>query len=154
LKIDLATFRLPTPDVIKSFGKVYFHAGSWPPPKVCKGELVVIVGYPGVHRRYVGENLQISMDVIADPVTTVLQGYFTLADEEQERTLVKVDETLGELGSFGGMSGSAAYVIAENQSPRLVGFLHEAQDSLHGQIRVSHAALVHADGQLDYSAVF
>lgn len=126
---------------------------SWPPMKAREGELAVIAGFPGEHRQQFERRMIANINVIADPITSVRETYFTLADEKQERTLVKLNESLGSLGPFGGMSGSAAYVVDSEGKPRLVGFLHEGHDGVNALIRVMHALLIREDGKLERSLI-
>ena len=88
--------------------------------------------------------------VVADPVTTVNDIAFVLADENLERVLAKINPALGDLGVFGGMSGSPALRFAENGDHWLAGFLFETHDGLNAQIRCVHADFVLPDGRLDY----
>ena len=151
LKIDLATYRLPGVGALAAIGKRCFVTECWPPLKAREGELAVIAGFPGVHRQQFPGRMIANMNLIADPITSVRDTYFTLADENQERTLIKLNESLGSLGSFGGMSGSAAYVFDSEGTPRLVGFLHEAHEGVNALIRVTHASFIMEDGKLDRS---
>lgn len=149
LKIDLATYRLPSPDALAVFGKSCFAASHWPPAKAREGDLAVIAGFPGEHLQHGERKIVANINVIADPITTVRDAFFTLADENRERSLVQLNESLAELGPFGGMSGSAAYVFDSEGRPQLVGFLHETHDGLHALIRVMHAFLIQPNGKLD-----
>jgi hypothetical protein len=153
LKIDLATYRLLDVGALAAFGKSCFVTSSWPPMKAREGELAVIAGFPGEHRQQFERRMIANINVIADPITSVRETYFTLADENQERTLVKLNESLGSLGPFGGMSGSAAYVVDSEGKPRLVGFLHEGHDGVNALIRVMHALLIREDGKLERSLI-
>lgn len=89
--------------------------------------------------------------MIADPVSSVGDVSFTLADEGRERALVKLNPELNELGGFGGMSGSAVFHFSQDGAHRLAGFLHETHEGLNAQIRAVHADFVREDGSLDYS---
>jgi hypothetical protein len=90
------------------------------------------------------------INVFADPVSSVNDVIFALADEGAERVLVKVDPELCELGTFGGMSGSPAFRFAENGEHQLAGFLFETHDGLNAQIRAVHADFICEDGRLDF----
>jgi hypothetical protein len=150
LKLDLATFALPEDFEISKFGKVFYRPATWPPARVAAGELVVIAGYPGDHRSQNGATAAMKINVFADPVSSVNDVAFVLADESAERVLVKLDPAMGELGQFGGMSGSPAFRFSEDGRPQLVGFLFETHDGLNAQIRAVHADFIREDGHLDY----
>jgi len=60
--------------------------------------------------------------VIADPVSSIGDVSFTLADEGRERALVKLNPELNELGGFGGMSGSAVFRFSQDGAHRLEDF--------------------------------
>jgi hypothetical protein len=150
LKLDLATFLLPKNFDISICGKAFYRPDTWPPDRVSVGELVVIAGYPGDHRTQDGAKATMKINVFADPVSSVNDVAFVLADESAERVLVRVDPEIGELGQFGGMSGSPAFRFSESGDHQLAGFLFETHDGLNAQIRAVHADFICEDGRLDY----
>jgi hypothetical protein len=150
LKIDLATFELPQSFDISKFGKRFYRPDNWPPPRIAVGDLAVICGFPGEHRLQESESARVNIDVIADTVSSVGDVSFTLADEPRERALVKLNPELNDLGSFGGISGSAVYHFTKSGDHRLAGFLHETHEGLNAQIRAIHADFIREDGSLDY----
>jgi hypothetical protein len=150
LKLDLATFTLPEDFDISTFGKSFYLPASWPPERATPGDFIVIAGYPGDHRTQAGTSATMRTNVIADPVSTVNDVVFVLADESAERTLVKVDPSLGDLGQFGGMSGSPAFRFTQDGEYDLVGFLNETHEGLNAQVRAVHADFIREDGNLDY----
>lgn len=150
LKLDLATFALPEDFDISSFGKAFYRPSSWPPERAKSGDFIVIAGYPGDHRAQANNSATMRINVIADPVSTVNDVVFVLADESGERTLVKVDSSLGDLGQFGGMSGSPAFRFTQDGEHELVGFLNETHEGLNAQVRAVHADFIREDGNLDY----
>jgi hypothetical protein len=151
LKLDLATFALPDDFDISKCGKAFHRPETWPPARVAAGELVVIAGFPGDHRSQNGATAAMKINVFADLVSSVNDIAFVLADESVERVLVKIDPSLGELGHFGGMSGSPAFCFSEDGRHRLVGFLFETHEGLNAQIRAVHADFIREDGSLDYA---
>lgn len=151
LKVDLAVFEVPEKSEVSTFGKRFYRSDSWPPPRISVGDFAVICGFPGEHRREESETVRVSIDVIADPVSSVGDVSFTLADERRERALVKLNPELNELGGFGGMSGSAVFHFSQDGAHRLAGFLHETHEGLNAQIRAVHADFVREDGSLNYS---
>jgi len=150
LKLDLATFVVPDDFDIAPCGKAFYRHETWPPARVSAGDLVVIGGFPGDHRSQNGATASMKINVIADPVSSVNDVAFVLADEAAERVLVKIDPELAELGKFGGMSGSPAFCFSENGEHRLVGFLFDTHEGLNAQIRAVHADFICEDGRLDY----
>lgn len=153
LRLDLATFVVPDAVDLSHFGKHFYTAPIWPPDRAVVGDFVVICGFPGQHRSQQSSMAIMNITVLADPVSSVNDHSFTLADETQERVMVRLNPTLKALGSFGGMSGSPAFKFTSNGDHQLVGILHESHDGLNAQFRATHADFICSDGTLDYGRV-
>jgi hypothetical protein len=125
--IDLATLRLPDPNMIQSYGKAYFRSAlSWPPARATVGEEVVTLGFQGSNRKEITGGLRARTTLFKTPVSSVAERHFLLVDEQETRRVVKIDQELGEVGELGGMSGSAAFALNENGLTRVVGFFYES----------------------------
>jgi hypothetical protein len=149
-QLDLAVLRLPDPDRITWGGKSYFKAAVWPPIRAAKGQVAVLVGFPGMHREPSARGLEVRATPICDFVTSVSDRNIFLVDEDMARVAVKHNPSLKDLASLGGMSGSAVYVVDEvRQVPQLVGFMYEAGEGTHATVFIAHAAYMRADGTLD-----
>ena len=153
LTLDLATFVVPDAVDLSPFGKRFYTPSGWPPDRAAVGDFVVMCGYPGQHRSQQARIATMNINILADPVSSVNDHSFTLADEAHERVLVTLNPVLSELGSFGGMSGSPAFKFTSAGEPYLVGILHESHDGLNAQFRAIHADFIRSDGTLDYGRV-
>lgn len=153
-QLDLAVLRLPDPDRITWGGKSYFKTEGWPPPKAMKGQVAVLVGFPGMHREPSRRGLEVRATPVCDFVTSVSDRNIFLVDEDLARVAVKHNPELKDLESLGGMSGSAVYVVDENrQVPVLAGFLYEAGEGTHATIFIAHASYILPDGHLDRASM-
>lgn len=149
-QLDLATLRLSDPDRITRCGKRYFPVEEWPPARPTKGQVAVMVGYPGIHREPSNRGLEVRATPICDFVTSVSDRNVYLVDEDLARVAIKCNLTLTDLTSLGGMSGSAVYIVdEERQVPKLAGFIYEAGAGTHATIFIAHAGYIRADGTLD-----
>jgi len=154
-RVDLAAFSAPLPGSIEEFGKNYFRCPVWPPSRPALNDLMAITGYPGDLREAVGEALRVRLNGLAITIDSVSDRVISSMDVDQTRLVVKMDEALGTLQSLAGMSGSAAYQVANGVEPRLIGFLSEAGESggVHVPVRVTHADFLKADGTIDWNRV-
>jgi hypothetical protein len=153
--VDLASFSLREPDVITEFGKQYFPCSSWPPPRPSTRGVLGIVGFPGELREVTDEGLRTRLNGLAINIDSVSDRCTTSVDVDMSRFVVKLDDRLGELGTLAGMSGSAAYDLAEDTQPQLAGFLYEAGEhgGVHLPLRIMHADFLKSDGTLDWARV-
>jgi hypothetical protein len=150
---DLAIFSLGNPLQLEDIGKTYFPASPWPPQRPVPGTAAVIIGFQGVHRIAVGTNLQINLTVICDRITSSSQRHLILVDEEQARTIVKLNAALDELGPLGGMSGSPAFTVGPNGDATIVGFLYETGEGADAMVFAVHADIVTSEGKIDYGLI-
>jgi hypothetical protein len=124
-------------------------ATTWPPRRPEKGMIGMLYGYPGEGRVPEGKVLAASPISIALPVVSVSDRHFVLFDERQDAR-VYIPDAQTALTNFGGISGSAVYVIpnraAINDAIGLCGFVYEASES--GAILVTHADHINADGSI------
>lgn len=154
--IDLAILELPLSCNLESIDREYFLCNQWPPERAKKGDLAFMVGYPGIHRQSSPRGLEIRSTPIVDFVSGSSQRHFTLADENQEREVVKYKDNLKEFGSLGGISGAAVYISKDGCNPPksaiLAGFAYESNnDGKNAIILAHHADYINDDGKINRS---
>lgn len=146
---DLAVLHIPKQHVLRQ-GKLFSVFPSWPPRRPEPGMLAVVYGYPGQGRMPQGQILGVSALSITLPIASVSDRHFVLVDENDSMEAFTPDGQQ-PLTSFGGISGSAVYVISKKTAAAddellLGGFVYEASDS--GIICVSHADYISPDGSV------
>jgi hypothetical protein len=146
---DLAVLHVPRRHVLGQ-GKWFSVFPSWPPRRPEAGMLAVLYGYPGEGRVPQGDVMGASALSIGLPVASVSDGHFVMADTNGDAHSL-VPDGQDPLTSFGGISGSAVYVmVKETATTRpylfLGGFAYEASGS--GMICVTHADHINADGSI------
>jgi len=147
--LDLAVLHIPRQHVRRQ-GKMWWVPGSWPPRRPEVGMIAVLLGYPGEGRTLEGDVLGASPLSVGLPVVSVSERHFLLVDENQDAH-VMVPDGQTPLTNFGGISGSAVYVMPKNWSNPgdaigLCGFAYEQSAS--GAICVVHADHINADGSI------
>lgn len=91
---------------------------------------------------------------ICDFVTSVSDRNIVLVDEDLKRIALKLNPSLRDLDSLGGMSGSAVYVAnEEGDTVSLAGFLCEAGEGTHASMFIAPAWYIRADGVLDQASM-
>lgn len=154
--IDLAILELPLSCNLKSIDREYFLCNQWPPKRAKKEDLAFMVGYPGIHRQSSSIVLKIHSTPIVDFVSGSSQRHFTIADENQEREVVKYIDNLKEFGSLGGISGAAVYILNDGYNPLknaiLAGFAYAStDDGKNAIILAHHADYINDDGKINRS---
>jgi hypothetical protein len=149
--VDLTVLEVPAQYVYKQ-KKLFMPHIPWPPRRPKTGMLAIVFGYPGQGRSPEGPTaLGVSALSIALPITSVGDRHFALFDESGD-TVELVPEGQEPLTSYGGISGSAVYVLVPpTETPPigemyLGGFIYEASNS--GMFFVSHADHINADGSI------
>jgi hypothetical protein len=151
--VDLAVFSFPNPDQVDSIGKAYFAAAPWPASRVPVGTPAVILGFQGAHRQADKTALRINLTVMCDKVSASSQRHLILVDEECARTVVKINQSLGDLGPLGGMSGSPVFTVDKDAYANLVGFLYETGEGAEATVFAVHADLITPEGKINYALV-
>jgi len=146
---DLAVLHVPSSHVRRQ-GKMWSVVTKWPPPRPDVGMIAILYGYPGEGRAPEGRVLGASAISIGLPVVSVSDRHFVLVDEHQDAHMY-IPEGQTPLTNFGGISGSAVYVLPKNLATiddaiGLCGFVYEASQS--GAILVSHADHINGDGSI------
>jgi hypothetical protein len=163
--IDLSTFAASVGGGIEAVGKHWLASPKWPVDRVSEGDLVIGIGFPGLHRRPDIKNGQEGLvmveSFVSGRVSSVSQRHFVLADEDADRWVAQLDAEHEYEASWGGMSGGVFFkVIAENNY-QLAGFMYEggatwndgSTDDLRSNIYVTHADFIKADGTLDHGRI-
>jgi hypothetical protein len=146
--VDLTVLRMPARYVINQ-GKMLMPHIPWPPRRPEPGMMAVVYGYPGQGRVTEGPTvLGVRAVSIGLPIASVSDRHFVLVDEGDEPSVL-VPPGQNVLTSFGGVSGSAVYVLVESTESTegelyLGGFIYEANDS--GMFFATHADHINADG--------
>jgi len=151
--VDLAVFSFPNADQVELIGKEYFKADPWPAPRVQEGASAVIIGFQGTHRQVGETTLTVNLTAICDRVTASSTRHLILVDEDLARVSVKVNQSLGELGPLGGMSGSPVFTMDKESHANLVGFLYETGEGADATVFAAHADLLTSEGKLDYNRI-
>lgn len=153
--IDLAILELPLSCNLKSIDREYFLCNHWPPKRAEKDDLAFMFGYPGIHRESSSRGLAIRLTPIVDFVSGSSQKHFIIADENQEREVVKYIDNLKEFGSLGGISGAAVYILDGGYNPFknaiLSGFSYESTTGKNSIILAHHADYINDDGRIKRS---
>lgn len=153
--IDLAILELPLSCNLKLIDREYFLCNQWSPKRARKEDLAFMVGYPGIHRQWSSRGLEIRSTPIVDFVLGSSQKHFTIADENQEREIVKYIDNLKEFGSLGGISGAAVYILNDGYNPLkdaiLAGFAYESTKGKNAIILAHHADYINDDGKINRS---
>lgn len=147
--LDLAVLHVPHQHVLRQ-GKMWWVPESWPPLRPKVGRLAALYGYPGEGRTLEGDVLGASPLSVGLPVVSVSQRHFVLVDEDQDAHVL-VPDGQTPLTHFGGISGSAVYVMPNHFSAAgdtigLCGFVYEQSQS--GAIYVVHADYINANGSI------
>lgn len=151
--VDLAVFSFSMPEQLQDLGKQYFPAHPWPAPRPMVGATVVIPGFQGVHRQVGDGKLTINLTVFCDRISSSSDRHFVLADEGQERVVVKINTSLDELGLLGGVSGSPVFTMDSENNATLVGFLYETGEGADATIFAFHADLLTKEGKINHALI-
>jgi hypothetical protein len=148
--VDLTVLGMPGRYVYKQ-GKMFMPHIPWPPRRPKEGMMAIVYGYPSQGRIPTSPTtLGVSALSIGLPIVSVSSRHFVLVDESGDPAVL-VPEGQEPLTSFGGVSGSAVYVLVPPTETTmgevyLGGFIYEASDS--GTFFASHADHINADGSL------
>ena len=147
--LDLAVLHVPSTDEYRQ-GRWFAICSPWPPRRPEVGMLATIYGYPGEGRMPQGGVLGARAVVVALPVASVSDRHFIVVDENDD-SIRLTPEGAEPLTSFGGLSGSAVYVMTRETATSkaemfLGGFVYEASGSR--ALCVAHADWINADGTI------
>ena len=121
---DLAVLEIPVSHVRRQ-GKLFSTWNTWPPPRPAVGMPALIYGYPGEGRVPLGDSLGIRPLTMGRYVASVTDRHFSLADIHGDSEM-RTPEGATPITSYGGISGSAVYIIQSNSESFLAGFVYEA----------------------------
>jgi hypothetical protein len=136
------TIELPDHDFIN------YRSSYLPDPK--PGDGVTIVGYPGANITLTPALADLGYMQIGFIASCVSDRRITLADESGQRKFTDYSVPPRPKISFGGLSGSPAFVI-RHQRPRFVGILTDADS--YDTIFVSRLGCLNPDGTLDHLSI-
>jgi hypothetical protein len=113
------------------------------------GEYVCIVGYPRENVDVTEHKADLNYTQLILPISSVSDRHVVLADETGERKFHDFFEPENTSIDFGGLSGSAAYVL-RNFIYRFVGIVKECHERDH-TILISRLGCLNPDGTIDRS---
>jgi hypothetical protein len=142
---DLAVLDVPVETVFQQ-GKLFSPWDSWPPPRPAVGMPAFLFGYPGQGRVPMGDSLGIRPLTLARHVSTVNDRHFSLADDKGDSE-PRTPEGATPLTDYGGISGSAVYVLTPSPSLILAGFAYQARFEW-DIIYVTFASHINTDGTI------
>ena len=152
--IDLITMELPEDLNLSKIGCKYFNSFKWPPERVEKNDVTVLIGFLGKQRYTSYRGLETPPIPIVKVVSSVSERNFILATEDDETITVKFDKTLPDIDSLGGLSGSAVFRSIEDKKKcgfSLAGFVY---NSLNLDIMCHHANLINENGNISKDIIF
>lgn len=138
---DLATFKMDDElvSLCKDRGLEFYNLRSNPPPKVQKGDILYLIGYPAKGRRDEENAIGFPLQVIG--VNVIEVGEFHFFGNVQKFGLNKED--------YVGVSGSPCFVVQENKPIRLVGFTTD-YSGLMDRLQFTYANQIAPDGVIHY----
>jgi len=146
--LDVAIFR-GQEDRVELPGRTFIpYKGSYLADPVV-GEYVCIVGYPRETVEVTKHRADLNYTQLILPISSVSDRHVVLADETGERKFHDFFEPQNTSVHFGGLSGSAAYVL-RNFIYRFIGIVKECHESDH-TILISRLGCLNPDGTIDRS---
>jgi hypothetical protein len=119
------------------------------------GEPILIVGYPGDNIRVSESKADFGHMLLGLCASSISDRQITLVNEHGTREYNDFDEPIRSGISFGGLSGSAAYLIRDS-IPRFVGIVtecSEAEKTVDRTIMISRLGCLNPNGTLDHSKI-
>jgi hypothetical protein len=127
---DIATIAFPhLSESAAEHGKAYFPARTWPIPRVKRGDLVAMVGFPG-ERRHAADGWGSFEPVGAGfSVSSASDRNIVLADESGTMETLTSRGAKGGAVRLGGFSGTPVFLVQPGR-PELVGVLRAGSESM------------------------
>ncbi len=144
---DLAVLDVPVATVLRQ-GKLFSPWDSWPPPRPAVGMSAFLFGYPGQGRVAMGDSLGIRPLTLGRYVSTVSDRHFSLVNDRGDWE-PRTPEGAAPLSDYGGISGSAVYVMTPGPHLILSGFAYQARFDW-DIIYVTFASHINADGTIRF----
>jgi hypothetical protein len=152
-ELDLAI--LSFPDLHAWSGehdKRYFPIRTWPIDAPRRGDLIALIGFPGV-RRVAAENYGSFEPVgLGFSVSSASDHNIVLADESETFRTINRDRSIGSAIRLGGFSGSPAFLISP-AGPQLVGVFragpNDEESASHPLVFLSPTRYLRPDGTID-----
>jgi hypothetical protein len=148
--LDAATFRgLDARVELPGVRFIDYHASYLSDPAV--GEIVWIVGYPAANISVARASADFGFIYMGLRASTVSERQIKLANEYGDRTFTDFLTPSRDRIDLGGLSGSPAFVI-RNQQHRFVGIVTDCSER-DQTILVSRLGCINPDGTLDHTAI-
>ena len=146
--LDVAIFR-GQEDTVQLPSRFFIpYKGSYLSDPVV-GEYVCIVGYPSDNVEVTDNKADLNYTQLVLPISSVSDRHVVLADETGERKFHDFFEPENTSIDFGGLSGSAAYVL-RNSIYRFIGIVKGCHERDH-TILISRLGCLNPDGTIDRS---
>jgi hypothetical protein len=138
---DLATFEMDDElvSLCNERGLQFYNLRANPHPKVQKGDILYLIGYPGKGRRDEENAIGFPLQVIG--INAMEVGEFHFFGNLENFDLNEDD--------FGGVSGSPCFVIQENKPIRLVGFT-TGYSGLMNRLQFTYVNQITPEGVIHY----
>lgn len=151
--VDICTLQISDEFDPVHIGKQFLEFPAVPARRAAVGEAALILGYASGHREG-GENwLKCRWLPVHDFITESGPRRFTLADEVQERQIIRNPENLSFPEHLGGMSGSPVFRSESGRLTDFIGIFVEGAKGINGMLFASHADFVLPDGSLDFAKI-
>jgi hypothetical protein len=145
--LDIATFDI-TPVLEFCGGRRFYPLNRNPPPRVAKGDWVVVLGNQGLFRLANEEGLCFGVTTYALKVSDASRSQ-VVADLSNARMKYKSSPPLAtntNASPHGGISGSPCFLMRKNKQARLIGF---ATADWKNSIWFTHIRCLNADGTIN-----
>ncbi|QKH04426.1 trypsin-like peptidase domain-containing protein [Bacillus cereus] len=132
---------------IEDKGKMFFEPKSWPSSECEVGDLVFIVGYPGVFREDTELLSTIYYAAIREEIMDVTdRRLVSNFNRENWEKKIGVKE-ISELKRLGGLSGGPVF-ICRDDIPELVGFTYEDGGGFFDGVKIIKSSFINKDGEI------
>jgi hypothetical protein len=148
--LDIVTFDLK-PLLSECHKRRFYPLNQNPPPRLTKGDRIVMKGYPGIARSSNSEGLDFGTITYACEVSDI-SGLKVVADISKAATefYEQPARTLKPGASpHGGISGSPCFLVQDNRPVQLVGFV---TDDWQNCLWFIHARCLNPDGRINKTA--
>ena len=145
--LDIVTFDM-APFLAACVGCRFYSLHQNPPPRVVKGNRIVLKGYQGIFRLATADSLGFGSTTYSIKVSDVsgMRLVASLFKTKQKFLMSPIRKSGPETNHHGGISGSPCFLVEKSRPPRLVGIVTEyGQDSLW----FTHVGCLNPDGTIN-----
>ena len=151
--LDVATIAFDDLDHQPSLhDKAYFHAITWPIPRVQPGNLVAMVGVPGERRRVTPDGGSFGPVGAGFGVSSASDQTVVLSDESGTMVMVGPGGAVARTVRLGGFSGARVFLVHPS-GPQIVGVLRagsgEMGEGAGNTVLLTPTYFLNADGTFD-----